>query len=395
MKENVAIVRYLLCVFIGIAVSMASSKAVTPSVRVGADNVERILQYSKGKKIGMVINHTSRLSNGVFLLDTLLAMDAEVLRIFTPEHGLRGDADAGETVLDGYDTKTGIPVVSLYGKNKRPTQKQLSGLDMLLFDIQDVGARFYTYISTLHYVMDACAEYDLEVLVTDRPNPNDTIDGPVLELPFRSFVGMHPIPILHGLTVGELARMINGQGWLTNQRQCALSVISVEGWKHGQPYDLQIKPSPNLPNAQSILLYPSLCFFEATQISVGRGTYMPFQVVGYPHVSFGEFDFVPQSLPGYDKHPLQKGNRCYGLDLRMEPASKGVKLTWLIHFYKKMRGIGKPFFTSPRMMDRLAGNGLLRKQIEQGVAEEDIRATWQPGLRKYKQMRKKYLLYKE
>jgi uncharacterized protein YbbC (DUF1343 family) len=359
--------------------------------KLGADRIDIILPEIRDKNIVMVVNQTSVLSNKTHLLDTLLTYDINIVKIFAPEHGFRGDADAGEKIIDGKDSKTGIDVVSLYGKNYKPSADQLKGIDVVIFDIQDVGTRFYTYISTMHYVMEACAENNKKCIILDRPNPNDYIDGPILDTKYKSFVGMHPIPILHGLTIGELANMINGEGWLKDKIKCDMQVITMEGWKHGQPYSLPIKPSPNLPNDQAIKLYPSLCFFEATQVSVGRGTDYPFQVVGAPNPKYGKFSFTPRSIPGA-KNPLLKGKTCYGLDLRNYEFEGGLSLQFLIEFYTKS-GSGSTFFSSPKFMDLLSGNNALRQQIIKGMKEDDIRETWQPGLEKYKEVRTKYLLY--
>lgn len=364
------------------------------SVKVGADNLGAILAKAHGKRIALVVNQTSRLSDGTFLVDALIANKLDIRKVFAPEHGFRGNADAGEKIQDGKDAKTGLELISLYGKNYKPSAEQLRDVDMVIYDIQDVGARFYTYISTLHYVMEACAQQGIQLLVLDRPNPNDVVDGPVLDLNFRSFVGMHPIPVLYGMTVGELALMINGEGWLENKIKCKLDVLPVSGWKHGEVYSLPVKPSPNLPNDQSIRLYPSLCFFEATQVSVGRGTAFPFQVVGYPDQRFGKFAFTPQALPGSDKNPLQKDKRCYGVDLRTKNESVGINLEWLIQFYK-MSKLGASFFSSPSFMDKLAGSDVLRKQILEGKNAGQIRKSWQPALDKFQLTRKKYLLYEE
>ena len=368
----------------------ASTKKIT--LELGADKLTEILSLTKNKRVALVVNQTSRLSDRTFLVDTLLSSGVDIRKIFAPEHGFRGNADAGAKVGDGKDAKTGLSIISLYGKNYKPSPDQLSDVDVVIYDIQDVGARFYTYISTLHYVMEACAENKVELLVLDRPNPNDVVDGPVLDPKFRSFVGMHPIPVLYGLTVAELASMINGEGWLKGGEQCRLKTILMSGWKHGQPYSLPVKPSPNLPNDQSIRLYPSLCFFEGTKVSVGRGTANPFQVVGYPNKKCGEFTFTPQSLPGFDTNPLQKGNLCYGFDLRKQKQPQGIHLEWLIRFYK-LCGLGQSFFSSPGFMDKLAGSDVLRLQIIQGKTASEIRSSWQADLAKYKVLRKKYLLY--
>ncbi|GAB6011681.1 exo-beta-N-acetylmuramidase NamZ family protein [Viscerimonas tarda] len=373
-------------------IAISSQNRDVAALKVGADRLEVLLPLLKDKKVALVINQTSCLSNGVHLLDTLWANGVSITRIFAPEHGFRGDAGAGETIVDGKDRETGISILSLYGNNKKPARSQLSDVDVVVFDIQDVGARFYTYISTMHYVMEACAENGKECIVLDRPNPNDYIDGPVLDPQYKSFVGMHPIPALHGLTVGELAQMINGEKWLKNRVTCRLTVISVTGWTHGKSFYPPIKPSPNLPTDQSVMLYPSLCFFEATTISIGRGTHFPFQVIGFPNPKFGSFTFTPESLPGFDRNPLQKGKLCYGIDLREAKVERGLSLKYLIDFYKKA-GRTPSFFKSPDFMDKLAGTNKLREQIIKGMDEKTIRATWKKDLNNYKTMRKKYLLY--
>jgi len=362
------------------------------NIKVGADRVDEFLPLLRNKNVALTVNHTSCLSDGTHLLDMLLSNNIKVNKIFAPEHGFRGDADAGAKVVNGTDSKTGLPLISLYGKNKKPTAEMLKDVDVVIFDIQDVGARFYTYITTMHYVMDACAEFGKQFIVLDRPNPHDYIDGPVLEPRHKSFVGMHPIPVLHGLTVGELAQMINGEGWLTNKRRCDLTVVTIDGWKHGESYSLPIKPSPNLPNDQSIKLYASLCFFEATNVSVGRGTYFPFQVIGYPNPKFGEFTFTPESLAGFDTNPLQKGKLCYGVDLRNERLESGFTLSYLIDFYKKS-GLGAHFFKSRQFMNMLSGTKKLQQQIIAGTSEKKIRKSWEQDLKNYKEKRKKYLLY--
>ena len=361
------------------------------NLKLGADRIDLILSEIEDKRVALVINQTSILSKGVHLLDTLLARDINIRKIFAPEHGFRGDADAGEKIVDGKDAKTGIKVISLYGKNYKPSPEQLKDIDIVLFDIQDVGTRFYTYISTMHYVMEACAENNKVCIILDRPNPNDYVDGPILDPTYKSFVGMHPIPILHGLTIGELANMINGEGWLKGKRQCKLKVIPMAGWKHGQPYSLPVKPSPNLPNDQSIKLYPSLCFFEATQVSVGRGTEFPFQVIGAPNPKYGKFKFTPKSVSGA-KNPLLKDKLCYGTDLREYEFEGGLSLQFLLDFYAKS-GQGSLFFSSPKFMDLLSGSNTLRQQIIKGAKEEEIRKTWQAGLENYQELRTKYLLY--
>ena len=363
-------------------------------ITVGAERTSAYLPLLQGKRVALVVNPTSTIGN-VHLLDSLLAIRVNVKKVFAPEHGFRGDADAGEHVANGIDTKTGIPIVSLYGKNRKPSAEQMKDIDIVVFDIQDVGARFYTYISTMHYVMEACAAQGKEFLLLDRPNPCDDIDGPVMQRQFSSFVGLDPIPLLHGCTMGELAQMINGEGWLeTGKNSCRLTVITVKGWRHGQPYSLPVKPSPNLPNGQSIAFYPSLCLFEATQVSVGRGTPFPFQVIGAPDKRYGNFTFTPQALPGFDKNPLHKGRACHGIDLRNVQPPKGFTLKYFLDFYERS-GEKTAFFDRPQWFDLLMGNSQVRKDILAGKNEAEIKARWQAELDVYKSMRKAYLLYEE
>lgn len=364
-------------------------------LRIGAERIDVITRLLEGKRVGLVVNQTSIIEKThTHLLDTLLSIGIDVRKVFAPEHGFRGTADAGQEIKDSRDVKTGVPIISIYGKNKKPSADQLADLDILVFDIQDVGARFYTYISTMHYVMEACAENHKPLVVLDRPNPNDFVDGPVREESQRSFVGVDPLPILHGLTVGELAWMINEEGWLESTPDtCQLRIVKMENWKHGDPYWLPVKPSPNLPNDQSIRLYPSLCFFEGTNISVGRGTYYPFQMLGAPDKRYGEFSFTPQSLPGFDTNPLHKDKTCYGVDLREYPFEGGLSLRFLLDFYEKADYKQAFFFSRPQWFDLLAGTKELRFQIIRGLSEEEIRASWQPELEQYKAKRKKYLLY--
>jgi len=356
-----------------------------------AYDIEEYLPLLKNKKVGLVVNQTSMV-NRTHLLDTLVARKINVVRIFGPEHGFRGQADAGEKVSNEMDTKTGIAVVSLYGKNKKPFPDQLADIDVVVFDIQDVGVRFYTYISTLHYVMEACAENNKQLLVLDRPNPNGMyIDGPVLDTAFRSFVGMHPIPIVHGLTMAELAQMINGERWLKHGLVCDLRVKKCKNYLHASNYMLPVKPSPNLPNDLAISLYPSLCLFEGTQVSVARGSYFPFQAVGYPDSTYGGFYFIPQSIPGMAKEPMYLGKKCHGIDLRNSKPEYKFTLAYLIHFYAKAKDKNVYF---NNFFNKLAGNAVLMQQLKSEIGEPDIRKTWQPDLEKYKAMRVKYLLYK-
>lgn len=381
--------------FLTLPCSMGAAGPPNAPLKLGAERLDVITRLLEGKRVGLVVNQTSILEKEqVHLLDALLAAGIEVKKVFAPEHGFRGTADAGQQIADSRDQKTGVPIISIYGKNKKPTTAQLQDLDVVVFDIQDVGARFYTYISTMHYVMEACADNGKEFVVLDRPNPNDFVDGPVREPDMESFVGVDPLPLLHGLTVGELAWMINKEGWLKSQPDtCRLKIVKMENWKHGDPYWLPVKPSPNLPNDQAIRLYPSLCFFEATNISVGRGTYFPFQVIGFPDKKYGDFTFTPVSLAGFDTHPLQKDKACYGVDLREYPFEGGLTLRFFLDFYQKADKDQAFFFARPRWFDLLAGTKKLRFQIVRGLTEQEIRESWQPALDAYKEMRKKYLLY--
>lgn len=379
-----------LMALLGFFPSVLSADGPAP-IRIGAERTEAYLPLLNGKRVALVVNQTSRIGQ-THLLDTLLRREVRIQKVFAPEHGFRGDADAGEQVRDGKDAATGIPLVSLYGKNKKPTAAQLADVDVVVFDIQDVGARFYTYISTLHYVMEACAAHGKEFIVLDRPNPCDYVDGPIRQKGFQSFVGLDPIPLLHGCTVGELARMMEGEKWLGNASPCRLTVVAVEGWRHGEPYSLPVKPSPNLPNDLSVAYYPSLCLFEATRISVGRGTTFPFQTIGAPDTRYGTFAFTPTPLPGFDKHPLHQGKTCYGIDLRRQTPPSGLSLQYLLQFYR-LSGEGAAFFANPRWFDLLMGNDQVRQDILDGKSEEEIRARWKADLEAYKRIREKYLLY--
>ena len=384
-----SILSFICCLF--------ALSAQAQSLRTGAEQTEKLIPLLEGKRVALVVNQTSVVGpTHTHLLDTLLALKMDVRKVFAPEHGFRGQADAGETVKNGKDIKSGLPILSLYGKNKKPSPEQLGDVDIVVFDIQDVGSRFYTYISTMHYVMEACAENNKRMIVTDRPNPCDFVDGPIREAGKKSFVGMHPIPVLHGCTIGELAQMINGEGWLAGKRTCLLTVIPMEGWTHGQPYSLPVKPSPNLPNDQSIALYASLCPFEGTDISVGRGTYTPFQIIGSPDIPTRDYSFKPQSLEGFDKTPMHKDKTCYGKDLQEVTPPAGLTLSYVIDFYQAYKQAGKAdqFFTRANWFDLLMGTSSVRLQIIEGKSEESIRSTWQAGLDKYRQMRSKYLLYR-
>lgn len=371
----------------------------TAQVKNGADRLEELFPLLENKRISLVVNQTSLVQN-VHLLDTLYNKGVHITQVFAPEHGFRGDADAGEFIKNGKDYRTQVPIISLYGKNKKPQPSQLQQTDIVIFDIQDVGARFYTYISTMFYVMQACAENNKELIILDRPNPCDYVDGPVLDMKYKSFVGMLPIPVLHGCTIGELAQMINGEGWLGNNLQCPLKVITIEDWKHGQPYSLPVKPSPNLPNDQAIALYPSLCPFEGTSVSVGRGTDFPFQIIGSPTTKNLKFRFMPHPMKGSDKHPLHQDTYCYGLNLSSEKnIPKGFSLQYVIQFYNYFQNLTKhaekEFFTRPHWFDLLMGTNQVRLDILKNKTEEQIRSAWQKKLNQYKEIRKKYLLYED
>lgn len=360
----------------------------------GAYQTEKYTGLLAGKKIGLVVNQTSRINN-IHLIDTLKRLGVDIAAVFTPEHGLRGDSGDGIAIQNGIDKQTGTPVISLYGKAKKPTAGQMRGIDLMVYDIQDVGVRFYTFISTLHYVMEACAETGKPLLILDRPDPNDGyIDGPVLDTNFRSFVGMHPIPVVYALTPGELASMIDGEGWLKNKEKCSLTVIPLTGYKHGDTVSLDIPPSPNLTNNKAISLYPSLCWFEATPVSIGRGTPWPFQVIGYPDKECGAFSFTPEPISHASPNPPQKGKQCYGLDLRYEPVSLRINLTYFFIFYQALDGKIK-FIDRPDFFDKLAGTNRLRLDIENGLNEDEIRKSWEEEINSYKQKRKKYLLYQD
>lgn len=384
--------RYILL----IALLLLSLQSLIAQIRMGSERMELLLPLLRDKRVGLMVNQSSVVGpRQTHLLDTLLSQGVAISKIFVPEHGFRGNVDAGKRVRSDIDDKTGLPIVSLYGKHKRPTKAMLENVDVLLFDIQDVGLRFYTYISSMHYLMDAAAEYGQEVIVADRPNPNDFIDGPILEADCRSFVGIHPIPIAHGLTVGELARMINGEGWLTSgKRQCKLSVVPMTGWTHGQPYALPIPPSPNLPNSKSIELYPSLCIFEATIMSVGRGTDLPFQSISYPHKAFGKYLYIPEPRRGADLNPRHKGRKSYGIDLRQHSMEKGtIDLSLLVHYYSVAQRQGLELVNQNQMFSLLMGNKRILPMLRRGMSAQDIRATWLPALEHYKLKRSQYLLY--
>ncbi|MDX1444885.1 DUF1343 domain-containing protein [Lishizhenia sp.] len=361
----------------------------------GAENTAMYLDKINGKRVGVVANQTST-KDSLHLVDFLLVEDVNVVRVFSPEHGFRGNADAGEHVKNNKDPKTGLSVVSLYGSNKKPTPEQLQGLDVVVFDLQDVGVRFYTYISTLHYVMEACAEQGVEVIVLDRPNPNlDVVDGPVRKEGFESFVGMHPIPILHGMTIGEYAKMINGEKWLKNGVECNLTVVPCLNYRRTDSYILPIAPSPNLRTREAVFLYPSLCLFEGTVMSVGRGTDTPFEVYGHPQYGDSTTAFTFTPTPSYGaKHPKLQGEECKGVNLHAAGKKKMnyLYLSWLIDAYRNT-AVDEFFTKGGNWFDLLAGTDELRKQIEKGLPEAIIRGSWKADLDAFKEMRKSYLIY--
>ncbi|WP_298551163.1 DUF1343 domain-containing protein [uncultured Algibacter sp.] len=373
---------------------------IDSSLIVGANRTKMYLPLLKGKRVGIVTNQTSVIfklktdsKNFTHLVDSLIALNVDIKKVFSPEHGFRGKADAGELVKDGIDTKTNLPIFSLHGSSKKPSKEQLEGLDIIIFDIQDVGVRFYTYISTLHYIMEACAEQDIPVLILDRPNPNGHyVDGPTLKIENKSFLGMHPIPLVHGMTIGEYAHMINGEKWLNNALTCEITIIPIKNYTHKTPYSLAIRPSPNLPNDQSIKLYPSLGLFEGTNINAGRGTEFQFQRYGAPFLNKDayKFNYTPVANFGA-KHPKHKNNICYGKDLKDEVINGVMTLKWVIDAYQN--ATDKSLFFNTKNFTTHAGTDKLQQQIEVGLSETDIKTTWENDLKKFKKTRKKYLLY--
>jgi len=369
--------------------SLDENKVSNGIILPGAYQTEDYLSLLSSKKIGVVGNQTSLIGK-THLIDSLLSLGVSIVRVFSPEHGFRGDADAGELVKSSNDKKTGLPLVSLYGKEKKPSNEQLKGIDIMLFDLQDVGVRFYTYISTLHYIMEACAENHIAVVILDRPNPNaDYIDGPVLESAQKSFIGMHPVPVVYGMTIGEYGQMINGEKWIS--KPCELTVIRNKNYNHSMSYSLPIAPSPNLRTDNAIAWYPSLCFFEGTVVSIGRGTDKPFEIAGHPDYKKGEFTFTPK--PSYGaKDPVLNGQLCRGIDFSDSVAPRKLVLQPVIDFYKETAK-GSAFFLKNNFFDLLAGNKTLRRRIEQGWNEEQIREEWKEGIEEFKGIREKYLLY--
>lgn len=373
----------------------ASSAHSDSVLQTGAQQIQLWLPMLQGKRVGVTGNQSSMIGE-VHLVDSLRSSGISVIRVYCPEHGFRGEAEAGARVAGGIDPVTGLPVISLYGKHKKPLPEDLKGIDMMVFDIQDVGARFYTYISTLHYVMEACAEQGIPVLVFDRPNPHaHYIDGPVLDPAFSSFIGMHPVPLVHGMTIAEYAAMINGEGWLKGGVQCDLAVVPMKGYTRNTVYRLPVDPSPNLQDMDAIYLYPSVCLLEGTIASVGRGTDFPFRLIGHPKVKTGDTSFVPRSIPGKSEKPKLMGETCHGWLLHGQNPDgssmlDSLNLTWLITIYRETGG-GKSFFTSS--FDLLAGTDALRLQILKETSEMEIRQSWRPGLEAFAKIRSKYLIY--
>jgi len=370
-----------------ISLLMFNFSSQSQQLVLAAERTNSYLNHLQNKKVGIVGNQTSMIAN-THLADSLLSLGIDIIKVFSPEHGFRGIADAGAIIEDGIDVKTGIPIISLYGENKKPKTEQLQGIDILVFDIQDVGVRFYTYISTLHYVMEAAAENNIQVIVLDRPNPNGHyVDGPILDTSFKSFVGMHPIPIVHGMTIGEYAKMINGENWITTR--CELIVIEMENYTHKTNYDLPVKPSPNLPNARAINLYPSLCLFEGTNISVGRGTDYPFQHFGAPYLK-SNYSYIPKSGEG-SKYPKHENIICFGTELRFQDKYlTAINLNWIVKTYKQCTEKEK-FFN--KFFDKLAGTNKLKNQIIAGNSAKEIKASWKEELDNFKELRSKYLIY--
>ena len=399
-----------LTVFISTVLFGAGKMENTPAsdfsrdpILTGADQVDKYLPYLKGKRVAIMANPTSIIGK-THLVDSLKSLGVNIVKVFGPEHGFRGNASAGVAIQDEVDAKSGIPIISLYGRKNKPSKEDMADVDVLIYDLQDVGVRFYTNINALSRLMEACHESGKPMLILDRPNPNAYLtDGPILDMRFKSGIGMFPIPMSHGLTVGEFAQMANGEGWLTNRVKCDLTIIPVANYNHNMPYTLPVAPSPNLNTQQAIMLYPSTCMFEATYLNHGRGTYFPFTLLGSPELKgIYDFSYTPTSIKGMAETPLFMNQECYGLDLRQYDveklrASGKINIRWIMELYNKHPHKEK-FFDSKlsREMNTIEiqiGNDLFRKQIIEGVSEEDIRKTWEPGLSKYKEMRKKYLLY--
>lgn len=382
--------RYILNILI-ISCLALTATAQQPNVRTGAQRTEAYLPLLKGKRVGMLVNQTSMISPQTHLVDSLLALKINITKIFSPEHGFRGMADAGEKIDNSRDSRTGLPIVSLYGKHRQADAADLADVDVLIFDVQDAGVRFYTYISTLEELMVSAAQHKKSLIILDRPNPiGHFIDGPILDTAFRSFVGMQPIPTVHGMTVGEYAQMLNGEGWLKGKIKCPITVITYENYDHNTMYQLPVRPSPNLPNMRSIYLYPSTCLFEGTVFSLGRGTDKPFQVYGHPLLPKNLYSFTPRSVPGA-KSPVLMDSLCYGYDLTItDPLTDQIDLSFILNAYQLFPEKAR-FFNN--FFDKLAGSAKLRQQIQQGLSEAAIRKSWEPGLKQFAAIRKKYLLY--
>ncbi len=374
-----------------------------PAIKTGAEQTEQYLPYLQGKRVAVMANPTSIIGN-THLVDSLQKRGVNIVKVFGPEHGFRGNASAGVKVADETDAATGIPIISLYGGKNRPSKEDMADVDVLIYDLQDVGVRFYTNINALARLMETCAEYGKEMLILDRPNPNGyLVDGPILDMKFKSGIGMFPIPMSHGLTVAEFAQMANGEGWLRNKVKCSLKIIPVANYNHDMPYTLPVKPSPNLNTQQSIMLYPSTCMFEGVYVNHGRGTYFPFTVLGSPELKGKyEFSFTPTGIKGMAETPLFMDQVCYGLDLRNYDIeklrkSKQINFQWIMELYKahphKEKFFDSKLSNQMGTIEKLIGTGDFRQQIIDGVPEEKIRAGWEPGLSQYKEMRKKYLLY--
>lgn len=385
------------------SVLLLCAEPVVSQIRTGAEQTSEYIHHLQDKRVGMVVNPTSRIGDKS-LVDSLLSLDVNIVKVFGPEHGFRGDVGAGVKVDDDVDPITGIKIVSLYGKNNKPTPEALADVDVMVFDIQDIGVRYFTYIATMHRVMEACAENDKELLILDRPNPNGYfIDGPILDMAYKSDIGMHPVPVTHGMTVGEYAQMINGEGWLTNGITCRIKVIPMLNYSHDLEYVPPINMSPNINTYEAIMLYPSTCLFEGTILSEGRGTQFPFVIMGSPALKgIYDFSFTPVSIKGMSATPIYMGQECYGLDLRQVDLkklreTKQINLSWLIETYNKYPN--KAIFFDNKQskeivpFEKLAGGRTLQEQIAAGMTEDEIRKSWEPGLSEYKEMRKKYLIY--
>ena len=380
---------FLFWVFLFSYSSLISQEIVLP----GINQLEKIITNLQGKKIGVVANQSSILresNKNQHLVDYLIQNKINIEKVFAPEHGFRGKADAGEKIKNKKDKNTGLEIISLYGKNRKPSVEKLNGIELMIFDLQDVGVRFYTYLSTLHYVMEACAENNIPLIVLDRPNPNiQYVDGPILESTYKSFVGMHPVPIVYGMTIGEYAQMINGEGWLNNKIKVELKIIPIKNYTRDTFYELPIRPSPNLPNSKAIALYPSLCLMETTVYSIGRGTELQFQIYGHPEYKYRNFSFKPRPNFG-SKYPKHNNVLCYGKDLSNVPSPKKIELKWIIDAYRNFPYPDSFFLDG---FNRIAGNSKLKQQLVNGTSEIEIRKSWVKDLNEFKKVREKYLIY--